>query len=52
MSRIKFNDFKTRVYVDRSSFLYDKIAKFNLHCVDFIPETNDKDSKAVKKSEK
>ena len=52
LSRTKFSDFRTRVYVDRSSFLSDKITKFNLQSVDFIPETSEKDSKVVKKSEK
>ena len=43
----KFDEFRLNVYVEKKSYLADRIVQFKLLQVDFIPETKDKDLKTV-----
>ena len=52
LSKAKFNDFRERVYVKKTSFLYEKITKFKLMKVDFVPDTKNDSTKDVKMSAK
>ena len=52
LSTAKFNDFRERVYVKRTSLLTEKITQFNLQKVDYVPEIKSSDTKDVRMSSK